>query len=129
MPTSAAPARSGCWSSLPGKTSRSPGSPALCWPTRSERGDDGDEQAGTALGAPVHGAHAGRAALVGGGELAGEQVGRPEPPPGDNEPERLPRPEQGGRRTERDIGLEAGSSRARSEAFSQPVVTRSRPNP
>jgi hypothetical protein len=63
-------------------------------------GNDGDEEAGLVLRSPVQGPSGFRAFLVGGRELPGERVARPEPAPGDDQPECLRLLEEGGRRAE-----------------------------
>src|SRR5215475_14136689 len=54
--------------------------------------------------APVHGALAFLALLVGGRELPGEQVAWPEPAARDNQPQRFPGPEEGRGRPEGYVG-------------------------
>jgi hypothetical protein len=88
--------------------------------------------------------------LVSGGKLPGERVARPQPASRDDQPQSFPGFEEGRGRAEGELSLDdlprasgwrwlqvgTGSngregcwSSARSEAFSQPVVMRSRPNP
>src|SRR6266699_5928849 len=76
-------------------------------------GNDGEEKAGLVLRAPVQGASAFRAFLVGGRELPGERVAWPQPAASDDQPQGLPRPEQGGRRAEGDVSLDDLSRRQR----------------
>lgn len=99
---------------------------------------------------PVQGASALRAFLVGGRELAGQQTAPPQPAPGDDQPQRLSRPEEGRGRAKGYVGLDdlswhqrltvrAGGHRVERPGallvegpqggFSQPVVRRSRPKP
>src|SRR6266567_1360545 len=69
-------------------------------------GNDGEEKAGLVLRAPVQGASAFRAFLVGGRELPGERVAWPEPAPGDDQSQCLSGLEEGRRRAEGYISLD-----------------------
>src|SRR5215472_19226846 len=83
---------------------RPPGRRRPRWPRRRRpragSTDDRNQQASLMVRAPVHGAFAFRALLVGGRELPGEQVAWPEPAARDNQPQRFPDPEEGRGRAE-----------------------------
>jgi hypothetical protein len=69
-------------------------------------GNDGEEEAGLVFWSPAQGASALRSFLVGGRELAGQQVARPQTAPGDDQPQRLFRPEEGRGRAKGYVGLD-----------------------